>query len=56
MGHRTDQEQPQPSPTHNPRTCQLCGILRHPAQAKAGRTLTKHLKVNPLPQQAGSQR
>lgn len=36
---------------HNPRTCQLCTSLRHPATAKDGRALAKHLKANPLPQQ-----
>lgn len=41
---------------HDPRTCQLCATLRHPAQAKAGHALTKHLKSSPLPQQKGGQR
>ncbi|MFI0139651.1 hypothetical protein [Streptomyces luteogriseus] len=36
---------------HNPRTCQLCSALRHPATAKQGRELAKHLAENPLPQQ-----
>jgi hypothetical protein len=37
---------------HDPRDCNLCASLRHPAQAKAGRALTKHLAANPLPKQA----
>lgn len=41
----------QPSPTHDPRTCNLCGTLRHPAQARQGRQLTKHLAANPFPKQ-----
>ncbi|MEU3945437.1 hypothetical protein [Streptomyces sp. NPDC029526] len=41
---------------HDPRTCQLCATLRHPAQAKAGRHLAKHLADHPLPQQKGGQR
>lgn len=39
---------------HASRDCHLCGTLRHPAQAKSGRALTKHLADNPLPRQAGS--
>lgn len=50
--NRTDQHEQQPSPTHNPKTCNLCASLRHPAQAKDGRALTKHLAANPLPRQA----
>ncbi|MFC9847771.1 hypothetical protein ACFWFF_01475 [Streptomyces sp. NPDC060223] len=50
--HGTDQ----PTPRHSPdactaRECHLCAFLRHPAQAKAGRALTKYLKTNPLPRQ-----
>jgi len=42
-----------PTPgTHNPKTCQLCASLRHPAQARNGRALTKHLNAHPFPQQA----
>jgi hypothetical protein len=41
---------PQP-PTHDPRTCQPCASLRHPAQARAGRALTQHLAEHPFPQQ-----
>lgn len=37
---------------HNPRTCQPCGTLRHPAQAAQGRALKKHLAQHPFPQQA----
>ncbi|MFM9643582.1 hypothetical protein [Streptomyces turgidiscabies] len=37
--------------SHNPRTCPLCASLRHPAQAKNGRALAKHLAQQPLPQQ-----
>lgn len=45
---RTD---PQP-PTHDPRACQQCASLRHPAQAKNGRALQKHLAAHPFPRQA----
>ncbi|MFJ5259109.1 hypothetical protein ACIQAC_01360 [Streptomyces sp. NPDC088387] len=48
---RTDQPDPQPTP-HTARDCALCGTLRHPAQAKAGRALRTHLAANPLPRQA----
>ena len=37
--------------THNPRTCQLCASLRHPATAAQARQLSKHLDAQPLPQQ-----
>lgn len=40
---------------HDPRTCRLCGTLRHPATAKAGRALQAHLKANPLPRQQVTQ-
>lgn len=50
--HRTDQHDSRPSPAHNSRTCQLCSVFRHPAQATQGRALAKHLKTNPLPRQA----
>jgi hypothetical protein len=36
---------------HDPRTCQPCASLRHPAQAAAGRALTKHLAERPFPRQ-----
>lgn len=49
---RTDQ----PTPKHDPRTCQMCGTLRHPAQAKAGRDLAKHLTQHPFPVQQGGTR
>lgn len=49
---RSDQAPQQPTPTHDPRTCNLCASLRHPALAKQGRALTKHLKANPFPRQA----
>ncbi|MCX4575636.1 hypothetical protein OHB41_21070 [Streptomyces sp. NBC_01571] len=39
----------QPHPKHHPTTCRLCGVLRHPAQAAAGRALTKHLAAHPFP-------
>ncbi|WP_432041439.1 hypothetical protein [Streptomyces cadmiisoli] len=39
-----------PSP-HNPRTCNLCATLRHPAQAQAGIALTRHLAAHPFPRQ-----
>ncbi|MEU5596636.1 hypothetical protein [Streptomyces sp. NPDC020298] len=55
MANRTDPPEPQPSP-HTARDCNLCGTLRHPAQAKAGRELTKHLAANPFPRQAGGAR
>lgn len=42
----------QPTPKHNPKRCNCCAFLRHPAQATAGRALAKHLKTNPLPRQA----
>lgn len=51
MEHGTDHHDQQPSP-HDRRTCRLCATLRHPAQAKAGRALTRHLAANPLPRQA----
>lgn len=42
---------------HDPKSCQLCSTLRHPAQAKQGRALARHLKDTPLPQQkSGGQR
>ncbi|MFI0268587.1 hypothetical protein [Streptomyces luteogriseus] len=48
MGNRTD---------HNRKTCHLCSVLRHPAQAAKGRALTKHLTEHPLPvQQTGAGR
>ncbi|MEU6279488.1 hypothetical protein [Streptomyces sp. NPDC047028] len=37
--------------THNPRDCQLCSSLRHPATAAQARQLAKHLAAQPLPQQ-----
>ncbi|MDX2513866.1 hypothetical protein PV355_01625 [Streptomyces stelliscabiei] len=55
MQERTDQPQGQPSPPHDPRTCQPCGIYRHPAQAKQGRALQAHLAENPFPRQAAAQ-
>lgn len=36
---------------HDPRACQLCTVLRHPATAAEGRALQKHLDTQPLPQQ-----
>jgi hypothetical protein len=48
---RNGQPAGQPTPTHDPRTCQPCASLRHPAQARAGRALTKHLAANPFPRQ-----
>lgn len=50
---RSDQPTPQHSPgAHDPRGCNLCASLRHPALAAQGRALAKHLKTNPLPRQA----
>jgi hypothetical protein len=37
---------------HTARDCQLCGTLRHPAQAKQGRALREHLAQRPFPRQA----
>ncbi|WP_393075195.1 hypothetical protein [Streptomyces sp. LN704] len=52
MGHGTDHQPQQPTPAqHAARDCNLCGILRHPAQAAAGRALTRHLAVRPFPRQ-----
>ncbi|MFD9444967.1 hypothetical protein [Streptomyces sp. NPDC060001] len=49
---RTDQHPHQHSPdAATLRDCQLCSTLRHPAQAKQGRALTRHLKTNPIPKQ-----
>lgn len=42
----------QPTPKHNPKRCNCCAFLRHPAQTAEGRALTAHLKTNPLPRQA----
>ncbi|MFF7837584.1 hypothetical protein ACFZC6_01920 [Streptomyces ossamyceticus] len=49
-----DRSDPQP-PKHDPRTCQPCGIYRHPAQAKQGRALTRHLAEHPFPRQTVTQ-
>ncbi|WP_157852693.1 hypothetical protein RFN58_06970 [Streptomyces iakyrus] len=54
MPERTDQPQGQPTP-HTARGCNLCGTLRHPAQAAQGRALTEHLAENPFPQQGAGQ-
>ena len=51
MPERTDQPQGEPTP-HTARNCHLCGTLRHPAQAAAGRALTKHLAAHPFPRPA----
>ena len=45
-----DRTQPQ-HPKHDPRTCNLCASLRHPAQARAGRALQAHLTQHPFPRQ-----
>lgn len=50
----SDQHDPKPTPTHDPRTCFLCGTLRHPAQARQGRTLQRYLAVFPLPKQGAN--
>jgi hypothetical protein len=42
----------QPAPTHDPRTCQLCAMYRHPAQAANRRNLRAHLAAHPFPRQA----
>jgi hypothetical protein len=41
-----------PKPKHDPRNCNLCATLRHPATAREGRALTKHLAVSPFPKMA----
>jgi hypothetical protein len=38
-------------PKHAARACHLCATLRHPAQAKQGRALTRHLTAHPFPRQ-----
>jgi len=50
MPESTDHPTSQPSP-HNPRTCPQCRSLTHPAQARAGRALTRHLTEHPFPGQ-----
>ena len=55
MTDRNGQPPQQPSPAHTSRDCCLCGIYRHPAQAKQGRALQAHLAVNPFPRQAVTQ-
>jgi len=47
---RTDQ----PATEHDPRTCQLCAMYRHPAQAANGRALQAHLAEHPFPKQGAS--
>lgn len=39
---------------HDPGGCNLCGVLRHPAQAAQGRALAAHLREHPMPKQAGA--
>lgn len=51
MANRTDQPHEQHSP-HTPRNCKLCASLQHPALAKQGRALTRHLAQHPFPRQA----
>jgi hypothetical protein len=48
MANRTDHG----SPKHDPRTCNACSSLRHPALAAQGRALTKYLAARPFPRQA----
>lgn len=55
MANRTDPPSHRHTP-HTARTCPLCAVLRHPAQAKAGRALTAHLAQHPLPVQQGAAR
>lgn len=50
----SDQHDSKPSPKHDPRTCGLCAVLRHPGQAAQGRSLTKHLAAHPFPKQGAS--
>jgi hypothetical protein len=47
MANRTHQH----SPGHDPRTSNPCSVLRHPAQAKQGRALARHLAEHPFPTQ-----
>ncbi|MFC8361111.1 hypothetical protein ACFUIY_14710 [Streptomyces griseorubiginosus] len=55
MPERTDQQSHQHSPgAATARDCHLCAFLRHPAQAKAGRTLQRYLAVFPLPKQGAN--
>ena len=56
MADRKGQPAGQHSCKHNPKRCNLCATLRHPAQAKQGRKLTAHLKTNPLPRQTVASR
>lgn len=53
MTHGTDPQAQQPTPKHDhtARACHLCSTLRHPAQAKQGRALTRHLTAHPFPRQ-----
>ena len=36
---------------HDPKSCNLCAMGRHPALAAQTAQLQKHLKANPLPKQ-----
>lgn len=54
MPERIGQPAGQPTPTHDPRTCQPCASLRHPATAAQGRALQAHLAEHPLPRQAAN--
>ncbi|MFD8805594.1 hypothetical protein [Streptomyces sp. NPDC059597] len=49
MANRTDQPGSEHAPgTHNPRDCNLCRFLNHPAIAAQGRTLARYLIDHPL--------
>lgn len=37
---------------HDPRSCNNCASLRHPALAAQGRALKAHLAEHPFPRQA----
>lgn len=39
---------------HDPKTCNLCGMLRHPALSAESAKLRKHLADNPMPKQRGA--
>jgi hypothetical protein len=39
--------------SHDPKTCNLCAMGRHPALAAETAQLKKHLSKSPLPQQKG---
>lgn len=56
MPESTDQPDPGHTSGHTARNCALCATLRHPAQAKQGRALTRRLAQHPFPVQQGAAR